>query len=704
MKGIRKLQIFNLLLLICLFSSFLTFPTTKASETKPILRIKIHRIKALDPIEEGWFEDGADFLYQIVVKEASLSHAWIINYRAEANHDDNIIDQVHSFTITQSSYLQIFIYVWEMDGDRYDQNVDISKDTDHLAISYDMKSNSIIGDYVKDGNYLRTSGEWDGSEGTAIDENDAELWFSIWDNYDAPEANAGNNVFCYVGEKVNLDGSGSSASTGSSIVKYEWDFESDGRIDAEGARTSSTFPKKGRYTVTLRVTDSIGETDTDTLIITVGNKPPTPSFTFSPEEPTIRDTIHFYDTSTDPDGTIVSWHWNFGDGYTSTIKDPTHDYADKGSYTVTLRVTDDDSNSDSTTKILTIINLAPAADFTYSPSSPKAGKDIQFTDKSTDPEGKTLKYLWDFGDGFTSTKQNPKHKFTTSGTKYVKLTVTDDEDAEDSITKSMKIAANILPEPDFSYSPENPKMNQDVHFTDESKDPDGYIVEWLWDFGDGASSTQENPKHQFKRGGEYTVRLTVTDDSYDSDDRIKRVKIIQTYDLTIEVKDILGLSISNAEIELYTGGKLYTSELTDETGKLTLVEVPEGDYEIITKVIGVTTPTTCSLTQSLTEQIQVIMSLNTTGIVGGIIAVVAILGFYLKRRKPILPLEETKIEEGETVPKEDDSLKERKKELEKERIAEMLKTFKEKYDKGEIDEETYLRLKIKYENELNRLE
>ncbi|GAI46485.1 unnamed protein product, partial [marine sediment metagenome] len=184
---------------------------------------------------------------------------------------------------------------------------------------------------------------------------------------------AGKNVFCYVGEKINFDGSGSSASSGSSISKYEWDFESDGIVDTEGTRTSFIFTKKGQYTVTLRVTDSIGETDTDTLIVTVGNKPPNPSFTYSPEGPTIRDTVHFYDTSVDPDGTIVSWYWNFGDGYTSTIKDPTHDYPDKGSYTVTLTVTDNDGNSDSITKILTVINLAPKADFTYSPSSPKAG-------------------------------------------------------------------------------------------------------------------------------------------------------------------------------------------------------------------------------------------------------------------------------------------------------------------------------------------
>lgn len=685
---------------------------SQAIEKKPTLWVKIHRIKKIDDVE-GFGEDGADWHFYLAVYNGD---SWLLSDAGFSDSDDRIIDNIYNYEI-KSRYVLVYIHLLEDDFWTSPDLIDISSypggGKDNYAGytreaqyrgTYDLKTNTLTGDKVlEESGYFKTSGEYDGSEG--IDENDAELWFSIWDNYDAPKAVAGVDVLCYVGEKVNFDGSGSSASTGSSIVKYEWDFESNGRIDAEGARTSFTFPNKGRYTVTLKVTDSIGETDSETLIVTVGNKPPIPSFTFSPKEPTIRDTVHFYDTSEDPDGTIVSWYWNFGDGHTSTIKDPTHVYADKGSYTVTLRVTDDDGNSDLTTKILTFINLEPTADFTYSPSSPKVGKDIQFTDKSTDPEGKTLKYLWEFGDGFTSTIKNPMHKFTTSGTEYVKLTVTDDEDAEDSTIKSMKIVANIPPEADFSYSPENPKMNRDVYFTDESKDSDGYIVKWFWDFGDGTTSTQDNPEHQFKRGGEYTIKLTVTDDNDDNDDRIKKLKIIQTYDLTIEVKDILGLSVSNAEIELYKGGELYSSELTDGKGKLTLIEVPEGDYEIITKVIGVTTSKTCSLTQSLTEQIQVIMSINTIGIVGGIITIVAISGFYLKRkRKPILPIEETKIEEGEIVPKEDDSFKERKKELEKERIAEMLKTFKKKYDKGEIDEVTYLRLKNKYENELKRLE
>lgn len=447
---------------------------------------------------------------------------------------------------------------------------------------------------------------------------------------------------------------------------------------------------------------NISSFKTEIIEVVVSWKPPLASFTYSPQEPTTQDIVNFHDTSYELNGSIISWYWDYGDGHTSTHKDPTHIYSDKGYYMVTLTVTDDDGNSNSTTNTVRVFNLAPSANFTFSPSSPKVGIDIQFTDKSTDPEGKTLEYLWDFREGFNSTHKNPTHRFTSSGSKYVELTVKDDEDTEDSITKSITIVPNVPPIADFSYSPENQKINHDVHFTDESLDSDGYIVEWFWDFGDGITSTQENPIHQFKEGGKYSVRLTVTDDNGDSDELVKKIKIIQTYDLTLQVKDFLGLNIPNVNIALYTNGECCALGSTDEKGELFLTEIPEGNYEIRAKVMGITTSTTCSLTQSKTEQIQSTLSMNTIGITGAIIVVIVVLGIYITRRRKIsLPAEEIKREE--VVPEEDVSLKMKKIELERERITEMLNTFKEKYDKGEIDKETYLRLKKKYENELERL-
>jgi len=107
--------------------------------------------------------------------------------------------------------------------------------------------------------------------------------------------------------------------------------------------------------------------------------------------------------------------------------------------------------------------------------------------------------------------------------------------------------------------------------------------------------------------------------------------VLQTYDLLLEVKDSLGLKIANAYVELFTDGAGIASGSTDKQGKLELTEIPEGSYEIRTKVLGVKNSKTCSLTQSKTEEIRVAFSFNIIGIMGGVIAAAAVLGFYLIR-------------------------------------------------------------------------
>jgi PKD repeat protein len=158
---------------------------------------------------------------------------------------------------------------------------------------------------------------------------------------------------------------------------------------------------------------------------TTVNNPPTASFTYSPTSPTTDDTIQFTDQSTDSDDTIASWYWDFGDGTTSAEQNPTHRYSTAGTYTVTLTVTDDDGTTDSTSQTVEV-NQPPVASFTYSPSSPTTDDTIQFADASTDGDGTIVSWSWDFGDGTTSTEQNPTHQYLSVGTYEVTLTVMDD--------------------------------------------------------------------------------------------------------------------------------------------------------------------------------------------------------------------------------------------------------------------------------------
>jgi PKD repeat protein len=234
-----------------------------------------------------------------------------------------------------------------------------------------------------------------------------------------------------------------------------------------------------------------------------GNEPPVADFTFTTNDLT----VYFTDASTDPDGTIVGWDWDFGDGNTSTQQDPTHTYAAGGTYTVSLTVTDNDGATDSVSKPVTVTepNAPPVADFTFTTSDLTAN----FTDASTDSDGTIVSWLWNFGDGNTSTVQNPSQTYAAGGTYTVTLTVTDDDGATDSVSKPVTVTEppNIPPTASFTYTINGLTVN----FTDTSTDPDGTIVSWLWNFGDGNTSTLQNPTHTYATGGTYTVTLTVTD-------------------------------------------------------------------------------------------------------------------------------------------------------------------------------------------------
>jgi len=212
--------------------------------------------------------------------------------------------------------------------------------------------------------------------------------------------------------------------------------------------------------------------------------------------------ITFTDASSDPDGTITDWDWDFGDTNTSTLQNPVHTYAATGTYNVTLVVTDNDLNT-AEYSINIKINAVPVAAFSFVDNN---DREIAFTDESTDSDGTIVAWSWDFGDSLgTSTSQNPTYTYASAGTYNVVLTVTDNDGATDDIT--IAVTPNISPIADFTYAEDG----LEVTFTDASTDSDGTIASWLWDFDDTNTSTSQNPVHTYASAGTYTVRLTVTD-------------------------------------------------------------------------------------------------------------------------------------------------------------------------------------------------
>ncbi len=320
-----------------------------------------------------------------------------------------------------------------------------------------------------------------------------------------------------VDEPVSFDGSGSNDPDGN-IVAYDWDF-GDGNIGT-GSNPTHTYGTSGTFTVSLTVTDNDGATDTATTEATIGegNQPPVADPN-GPYSGTAGMQVSFDGSgSTDPDGNIVAYDWDFGDGNTGTGVAPTNTYAAAGTYNVTLMVTDDVGATASASTAAEIVDAPqdPIAD-PNGPYSGTAGVPVSFDGSgSSDPDGGAITaYDWDFGDGTVvlDAGPTPSHTYAAAGTYTVTLTVVDDEGASSApaeTTANIDVNQAPIADPNGPYTG---VVDVNVMFDGTgSSDPDGTVASYDWDFGDGNTGTGPSPQHAYTATGTYTVTLTVTDD------------------------------------------------------------------------------------------------------------------------------------------------------------------------------------------------
>jgi PKD repeat protein len=305
--------------------------------------------------------------------------------------------------------------------------------------------------------------------------------------------------------KADFDASASSDPDGS-IASYAWQFGDGDTSSAQ--KPSHTYAAAGTYTVALTVTDDKGASATVTRTVTVtrpANQLPAATFTTSTAK--LRATFDASGSS-DPDGSIASYAWDFGDGGTGTGSTPSHLYGAPGTYTVGLTVTDDRGGASLVSKTVTVVgNVAPAAAFTATATDLAVAFDGS---ASSDPDGTIASYAWDFGDGGTGAVAKPNHTYATAGTKTVKLTVTDNDGATNTTTQTVTVSpANNPPTAAFTSSATDLTVAFDGT---TSTDSDGTVASYAWDFGDGTSSTASKPSKTYTAAGTYTVTLTVKDD------------------------------------------------------------------------------------------------------------------------------------------------------------------------------------------------
>lgn len=175
------------------------------------------------------------------------------------------------------------------------------------------------------------------------------------------------------------------------------------------------------------------------------SRAPQAEFTCVPAKGYPPFTVHFdASLSSSPDGNIVSYAWDFGDGTSGIGRTTEHTFTKKGVYPVCLTVTDSTGAVGTVCHNVYALNRSPHAAFTYYPYMVGKGDPVYFdASASSDPDGEVVEYLWTFGDGTTTTGEYVEHIYTSaggSGTQYpVTLTVVDDDGARDSVTQYVHV-------------------------------------------------------------------------------------------------------------------------------------------------------------------------------------------------------------------------------------------------------------------------
>jgi PKD repeat protein len=322
--------------------------------------------------------------------------------------------------------------------------------------------------------------------------------------------------------EISVDGSASSDPDGP-LASYEWTFGDGGT--ATGASASHTYTNPGTYQVSLTVKDPEGLSNTKTQSVTVvANVAPVAAF-----EATVTGHSAAFDASgsTDADGDVVSYAWDFGDGESGTGKTATHDYGAAGTFSVKLTVTDDRGATHQLTKTVETVdipNQAPTAAFTTSVNELEVTFDAS---DSEDPDGSIASYAWDFGDGESGTGKTVTHEYAEADTYTVTLTVTDDRGATHQATKTVEAVETPNEAPTAAFEATVDELVASFDASD-SEDPDGSIASYAWDFGDGESGTGKTVTHEYAEDGTYTVTLTVTDDKGATDSKSKDVTVKAT--------------------------------------------------------------------------------------------------------------------------------------------------------------------------------
>lgn len=285
--------------------------------------------------------------------------------------------------------------------------------------------------------------------------------------------------------------------SGATPVSSYWDF-GDG-TSSRALNPSKSFANPGTYTVTL--TNRYGDcSSTFTKTITVALPPPLDFQVQNGIGCQSPHTVQFTDATVNSS----NWLWDFGDDETSNVKNPQHTYTTPGTYNVTLTLTNQAGCVSTVTKNA-VVTVRDASNIAI--TAPSSGGCVPFnftpTASATTIDG-IASYQWDFGDGGTATGASPTHNYAAVGTYTVRVTMTTNNGCVINYEYPEKVLVGTPPTVDFTVGGTLVCAGDETPFQSLATPAD----HWLWDFGDGSTSTLENPTHQFEGMGSFTISLT----------------------------------------------------------------------------------------------------------------------------------------------------------------------------------------------------
>jgi gliding motility-associated-like protein len=305
--------------------------------------------------------------------------------------------------------------------------------------------------------------------------------------------------------------------------RYYWYF-GDGTGDTTIVPASShIYQKTGTYSVMLVSIDSstCNISDTSYKHIRVGDNKVNLDFISQKLQPCTNLAYDFTNISSAKRGSFKPgiFTWDFGDNTPLVVQEGNpvnHTFAGPGTYKVSLSI-DDTTYCNSPADTVKTIRLSPEVKAVFStPANGCVPYDAVFTNNSLGG----LNFAWDFGDGSTSTEDNPSHLYTNVGTFKVRLTAYDSSSCNKVDDTTFTITVSPIPTASFSYNPTEPKENTFTNFVNQSTGATKYI----WNFGDGDTSDLENPKHIFDATATFNVCLNAANAAGCSDDTCLEVR------------------------------------------------------------------------------------------------------------------------------------------------------------------------------------